>query len=170
MKKQLLLLLTAALAITLSACGGAGSSTASDEDLKTVVGDLILAETATDTLASLLIENWTTYSNLLLYYYDQEAYEASNMYEEGSDYGTAHELRGYADEVMNEAKGLLGTEGSSDFYEAAKTYYLAVNDYLALLSEFPDGYSKLTYSNAISDCRSACQSAYSEVTFYTETE
>ena len=67
---------------------------------------------------------------------------------------------------MDTAKELIANAGEGDLQKAVKDYYLEVNSYYNLVTTFPQGYSKLTYSQALADCKADCQSAYSEVEFY----
>ena len=77
-----------------------------------------------------------------------------------------HELRVSAKKAMDEAKALMGTNGTSDYYVAVKEYYKNISAFWNLISEFPEGYSKFTYSNTASNYKENCQSAYAELAFY----
>ena len=171
MKKVLSLLLSGIIAFSLCACGqGNGGGSPTDEDLKNAAGNLYLAEVAIDSAASLLLENWTTTGSVMNCYFDESAYEGLNSGLLKDRAQSVHDFRSYAKDVMDDAKTLLGTEGTGDFYDAAKNYYLAVNDYYSLISTYPSGYSKMTYSNAISEKKGECQSAFNELTFYTSVD
>lgn len=171
MKKILSLLFSGVITFSLCACGqGNSSGSPTDEDLNNAAGNLYLAEVAIDSAASLLLENWTTTGSVMNCYFDESAYEELNSGSLKDRAQSVHDFRSYAKDVMDDAKTLLGTEGTGDFYDAAKNYYLAVNDYYSLISAYPSGYSKLTYSSAISEKKGECQSAFNELTFYTSAD
>ncbi len=77
-----------------------------------------------------------------------------------------YNARNRARSDMEIAKKYLGNKGTSEYYMAVKKYYMAVNKFLSLVSSFPSGYSQSSFTNAISQYKSDCESAYQEVKFY----
>ena len=139
---------------------------ASDEDIKKAVEKITSAKESIQSCASYQLDGWTTYSNILNYYFDDSAYEEPSETSIKNRAKNAHDARTSATTNMEEAKALLGTNGEGDYYEAAKDYYIAVNKFLSLVSTFPTGYSQLTYSQAVKDAISDCETAYGELSFY----
>lgn len=138
----------------------------SDEDLEDIVSALADAEEDADRMASMLLKYWTT-DSYFVYFYDESRFRGSS-FEEDEDFADVHKYRGNVEDALKEAKSTMGTNGSSDFYKAVKEYYMALDNYLALLSEYPTGYSKLTYATAISDCQDECRSARTNAEFYAD--
>ena len=141
-------------------------SSINDDDLKDIASAIVDAEEDADRIAALLVRNWTT-DSYFVYFYDKSRFSNSS-FEDEEDFADVHKYRGEVEKVLDTAKEQLGMNGTGDFYAAVKDYYLALNNYLALLSEYPTGYSKLTYSAAISECQNECRTTRTEVDFYTE--
>ncbi len=187
MKKIVAIILTMVMLLSLTACKDNQSATPnynnsvqnnnttsivtdstslSSDDLKDIVSILVNAEEYTDRMAALLVRNWTT-DSYFVYFYDKYRFKNSS-FEDDEDFADVHKYREKVESTLSEAKNQLETDGTSEFYNAVKDYYLSLNNYLKLLSEFPTGYSKLTYSTAISDCQNECRTNRTAVEFYIE--
>ncbi|MCD7761033.1 MAG: hypothetical protein LUH16_04565 [Clostridiales bacterium] len=139
----------------------------SDEDLVLAVENIKEAEDLINSMAATQLDHWSKYSNIMKWYFDDEEY--MNAVGDSATIKRAeqlHEDRTDASEKLSEAKELMGTSGTGDYYDSVKSYYLLVKDYLSLVSTFPEGYSKLTFSSTVSDFNTDCQSAYNELEFY----
>ena len=158
-------------ATIMTGCGaGASSNSASSsqskEDIKEAVDKITSAKESIQSCASYQLDGWTTYSDILNYYFDDSAYKDADEIQIKERAKNAHDARVSATSDMEEAKALLGTNGEGDYYEAAKDYYVAVDKFLSLVSTFPEGYSKLTFSQAVKDAISDCETAYGELSLY----
>ena len=141
MKKMLLLLIALMMCISLCCCG------ISDEDLAEAVEQLEIAERNLNNAASELANNWSTYGDTF-----EKNIENSRV-------------RNFTTN-LDKAKELLGSNGSGDYYNAVKKYYAAVKAYHSFLCEDPIGYTGLTYTMAISEHKSKCAEARSDLSFY----
>lgn len=182
MKKTSVLVLSLILLMTFVACGdnnsnnnpvqntnnsdsySAESVISTYDNLKDVFSSLSTAEQYADRVAALILRNWTT-DYYLIYLYDESNFKMSGFVDE-EDFSNVHKYRGLVEDALSEAKAEINSNGNGNLHEAVKEYYLALNNYLTLLSEYPTGYSKLTYSTAISDCQNDCRSARSNAEFY----
>jgi hypothetical protein len=140
--------------------------TVSEEDIKSAVKKIHTACEFISDCASYQIDHWSTNSELMNWYFSDTAYKDANSTDSKMAAKRAYESRVSARENLTEAKVLLGTNGEGEYYNAAKNYYISVDKYLTLVSTFPEGYSLLTYSDAVKDAKDDCSSAYSEVSFY----
>lgn len=134
------------------------------DDLNTIVLELNKAKDYSDKIASILIRNWTTES-YFSYFYDEYRFKNSG-FKDNEDYANVHKYREQAEQILNDTEKQLATDFDTNFYIAVKDYYLSVSSYLALLSEFPAGYSKLTYATAITDCQNECRTNLTNIDFY----
>lgn len=134
------------------------------DELNAIVSELNKAEDYSDKIASILIRNWSTES-YFSYFYDEYRFKNSG-FKDDEDYANVHKYREQAEQILNDTKKQLAADLDTDFYAAVKDYYLSVSNYLALLSEFPAGYSKLTYATAITDCQNECRTNLTNVDFY----
>ena len=71
-----------------------------------------------------------------------------------------------ANKSLNDAKALLGINGTGEHYEAVKHYYTSVQSFLDFVSIFPEGYSKLNFTDKISDYKQNCTQMYNNAVFY----
>ena len=174
MKRIISLLLVIVMCLSLIACGGGtekapeatAAPEATNEELTQAVDLLKKAEDSIITAASHQLDGWTKYASIMEYYFVDSKYQEANESSIAKRAKKIHELRVSAKEAMDEAKALMGTNGTSDYYAAVKEYYKTVSVFWNLISEFPEGYSKLTYSTTASDYKANCQSAYAELEFY----
>lgn len=174
MKKIIALLTLICLCINLCACSTNNNTVNSDEPQATFASSEPSTEQLTDTaelihraeeeintVASIQLNNWSTsYDTLVALFVDFKHIEhwKPAIDAEGKRVGATAKL--------DIAKEDLGTQGSSDYYNAVKDYYIIVRSYLNLVSEFPEGYSGLTYSQTVSDYKEKCAAAYAEIEFY----
>ena len=177
MKKVLALIFALVLVLSLVACGGGNNDSSGEQKADTSAGptndDLAkasgLIKDAQDEIVSMAAEQldgWTTYSNIMASYFVDSKYQdliESTLKKRAE---RIHISRGKADTALSEAKTLLGSNGTGDYYNAVKEYYKAVSVFYNLVSEFPEGYSQLTFSNAVKDNKAKCDDAYSELSFY----
>ena len=184
MKKSLLFIFVLVLCVLLCSCNGSKSdiieSSTEIESTEPSVENLTkateLIKDAEDLIikaASQQLSGWINDAEVMRAYFVDDMYDSLSHYTE--DYGlpeypnraeSIHEFRADAQEKLESAKELIGKNGSEDYYNAVKEYYKTVNNFLTLISEFPDGYSKFTYSNTVTDHKSDCADAYSELEFY----
>ena len=134
----------------------------SDEDLKNAFAKLLIAEEGISVMASTVLNNWSTHEHMLSYWNE----EIADYYGNESKYNDFKRRIDTINGVFDEVKTTMGSTSTGDFYDALKAYYVSVNKYFELVSKAPSGYSKLTYMQAISDCKSECQSKQSELDFY----
>ena len=180
MKKAITILLALVMVLSLVACGkGNNDSSNSSEEQKadTSVGptndDLAkaskLIKEAQDNIVSIAadqLDGWTTYADIMEAYFVDEKYQNNDIGTLKTRSERIHRSRGEANTALSQAKELLGTNGTGDYYDAVKEYYKAVSVFYNLVSEFPEGYSKLTFSNAVKDSKAKCDDTYSELSFY----
>ena len=179
MKKGLSILLSFVYLVVLFGCGSAAesnstvsSSAITNDDLVKAVNLIKSAEDCVANVSSVQINNWSTASYSTSLYFEDSAYleEFGSAGPSISDYfystKTAYTNRATAKSTLDKVKKILGTSGAGDFYEAAKSYYKEVSSFLSLVSAFPEGYSLLTFSNAVKDHKSRCSSAYEDARFY----
>ena len=177
MKKTISLILALSIYLVLCACGSGseGSNTsqmpekteATSEELAQAAELIKSAEDSIVTAAAHQLDGWTKYASIMTYYFVDSEWEGASG--ESSIYNrakTIHNLRTDAQAKLDEAKALIGTNGTTDYYNAVKAYYKTVNVFWNLISEFPEGYSKLTYSSTVSDHKASCADAYAELDFY----
>ncbi len=187
-KKVLCCLLAAVMAGCCVACGNSSTVTETVTEESTEVSEATeemvadntedLTEAATliyesqilvQAMAATQLQHWSTSSSSMVDYFVDEEYDSSKavmgIYEVAKE---IHEYRTKANDRMADAKDLIGTNGSGDLYDAVKEYYLLVNNYLSLVSTYPEGYSKLTFSNTVSDYNTECSEAYNNLSFYME--
>lgn len=69
------------------------------------------------------------------------------------------------EEVLKNIKLIKADDDTEDYYDAVKEYYKAVNTLVSFATTFPEGYSKLTYAQAIKDYYKDIDEAKSEVDF-----
>jgi len=86
--------------------------------------------------------------------------------EEYSDYKEMIASKEKVDTDLKKAKSIIQIGGTSDYYHAVKAYYTTVKALHSLVYNYPEGYSLLTYSNAIQQAQSECNKAYAEVELY----
>lgn len=178
MKKVLSLILALVLCLSLCACGGdsgseatdftqsAGKSEATSEELAQAAQLIKEAEEDVVAAANYQIENWSTSSSIMTYYFVESEYSNAPSGDLHTIAWSIHRRRTSAQEKLDKAKSLIGTNGTSDYYNAVKEYYKTVSVFWNLISEFPEGYSKITFSSTVSDYKTNCANAYSELSFY----
>ena len=89
----------------------------------------------------------------------------------GSFYGDAKstfENRDAIDKLMSIAKDILKKDvkdEDKDYYDAIKGLYLKIDAYTGFASNFPEGYSKITYLQTYSNYKSEIESLISNVEF-----
>ena len=180
MKKIIALIFAIAIILSLCACGATNSPSSTpepaaptektgptDEDLAKAADLIGHAQVDIDNAASNQLDGWTTYSSIMEYYFiDSKWQDASGEFQIYNRAKSIHFYRDSAERELAQAKELLGTNGTGDYYTAVKEYYKAVSVYYNLISEFPEGYSKITFSAAVKDNKAKCDEAFSEVSFY----
>lgn len=139
--------------------------TMTKEELNSITNYLEDAEEYASSIASTLLKKWTT-DSYFAYFFDESKFKNSSAFSQKKDYVNVHKYRAQAEQALQEAKELIGTNGNGDVYLVTKNFYLAVNNYLSLVSEYPEGYSLVTYSAAVSDCQNECRSCRAELDFY----
>ncbi|MBQ9558198.1 MAG: hypothetical protein IJU94_06305 [Clostridia bacterium] len=181
MKKSLIILLSLVCLVILFGCGNnaesnstiSSSSGVSNDDLINAVNLIKSAEDCVVNVSTVQLDNWSTASYSTSLYFEDSAYLEEFGPSGPSDYFfyptiTAYTNRATAKSNLDKAKKILGSSGVGDFYEATKSYYKEVSSFFALVSTFPEGYSLLTFSNAVKDYKSRCSSAYEDARFYIE--
>ncbi len=181
MKKAMLFFALLFVVVLVTACGNGKSSSntqqtpapmtatpkpgPSDADLKKAVDLLKTAQDDIVAAAATQQNNWNVNASWVMkVYFVDEAYEEESFHTDTQT--SVYNKRKSARRNVESAKELLGTNGSGDFYNAVKEYYKCVNKFLTLISEFPEGYSKITFTQAIKDYTSDCKDAYEESQFY----
>jgi len=93
-------------------------------------------------------------------------------YKSGSFYGDANTCYQYRDKIektMEDAhtrlKELTVSDNVQKYYDSVKKLYLNVDTYYSFASSFPEGYSKITYSQTFSNHQSEYDSLISELKF-----
>lgn len=129
-----------------------------------------LAEADIISTSSLQIEEWTKYSSIMMLYFDDlyftEHYDSKDSSGIDKAAKKMHDYRVSAKGYLDSAKTMIKNfEEKDDLYEAVKDYYKVVNKFYSLVSTFPEGYSKLTFMQAVADYKAECQDAYAEVEF-----
>lgn len=118
------------------------------------------------------ISDWSTASYITSLNFLDDVYESEyrenpeRIREHYSNSTSVYNNRKSARQKLKYAKETLGTTGSGDFYEAVKNYYKTVSSFFTLISEYPEGYSLLTFSSAVMDYKSRCSNAYEDARFY----
>ena len=180
MKQTIAFLLLLTMLLSLCACGNKPDvqinsdittsettvPTLTENELKEATQYIKKSEEAILQAASYQVSNWTTIAEVMYYYFDDNEYTTDKWYYHRNTIRTITQLRVQAREDMAKAKEILLKKGSGDYYTSVKEYYTTVNTFLNLISEFPTGYSKVTFSQAISQHQSNCSAAYSNVEFY----
>ncbi len=138
---------------------------ATDEELKYAANRLWIVESDVTYIASQQLDGWTTYSDIMEYYFTSKTYDGDVISIKTRSM-LIHDKRKSARECLKEAKDIITKGGEGDFYNSVKEYYFAVDKYLTLVSKFPEGYSKITYSTTTSNYKAECQSAYSRLSLY----
>ena len=174
MKKTLCLLLVITSILAICSCEAQNTNlsnqtpehnnepSVSNEDLKYAFAELMVAEEGINVMASTILNNWSTHEHMLSYWNE----EIADYYGNKSKYNDFKKRIDTINGIFDEVKTTMGSTSTGDFYDALKAYYVSVNKYFELVSKAPSGYSKLTYMQAISDCKSECQSKQSELDFY----
>ena len=174
MKKLICILLVITSILTICSCGKQSDTpstqapqtnnkpSVSDEDLKIAFAKLLIAEEGINVMASIVLNDWSTHEHMLSYWNE----EIADYYGNESKYNDFKRRIDTINGVFDEVKATMGSTSTGDFYNALKAYYVSVNKYFELVSKAPSGYSKLTYMQAVSNCKSECQSKQSELDFY----
>lgn len=184
MKRTICCLLASVMVFSLIACSGKkpqqnhsnrtnnntstvkeDSASLSKDKLKSIASDLNDAEEYTDSIAAILLQKWST-DSYFAYFFDKVKFNSSTIYSRKEDYVNVHTYREKAEQILEQVKALLEPNGTGDSYNAAKKYYLALTNYLELVSEYPSGYSLVTYSSAVSDRQNECRTCRLDMDFY----
>ena len=161
MKKFLILALTIIMSCSMIACG---SSKEPAIDYKTITDDISTAVLAMDNCARVQ-QQWLGVSNNLPYLYSDTNYTGGNN-DEAKEAGTnCYEFRKVATEKMEAAKASL-KGGSGDYHNAVQEYYLAANTYLNFISNFPEGYTKVTWAQKWTELQQSCDTAVGKIELY----
>ena len=184
MKKILAMILALVMCLSLCACGSEESNnniettqeTISEEQIKerldSIAKDLRDANEYFNRISSILLENWSSY-HYFTYFYDQAKYEKdrdeqTDLVQDACD--EKFKYQKMAQEKLEAALAALReispTENTDDYYKALKAYYTELKTYESLVTNWPQGHSKLTYSQAITDAKSATERACDELEFY----
>lgn len=159
MKKVLVLAI-----IVVMCCNLIGCAQESKIDYKSITDDISVAVIAMDNCARIQKE-WLGVSLNLPYLYSDTNYDGGNN-DESVEAGTScYEFRKAAKEKMEAAKNAL-KGGSGDYCNAVQEYYLAANAYLSFVSNFPEGYSKITWAQKWTELRQACDEAAGKIELY----
>lgn len=191
MKRGLSLVIALVLCFTICACGNRTNSNGIEntqpqqqtqatvneshvkDQLDSIAKNLRNAHGYYDKASSILLENWSAAANYLGYFYDEIEYQKSKEYLSSYLTSKCDEKYKYQKaglEILNETLSILKeispTENTKAYYDALKAYYTALKEYKNLITVWPEGYSKLTYSQAITDAKSIAERAYIELDFY----
>lgn len=122
--------------------------------------------------SSLQSEHWTTNASLAMNLFDEETINGKKDHGSNPTYVLENAgkkiqfARESAREDLDTAKRELKYYGEEDsLYVALKNYYVELDSYYNFISTMPQGYSKLTFSQAIAEKNASCQSLLSEVEF-----
>lgn len=186
--KNFLLLLT--IAIMLAGCAnnesqsngdGTQESQMSAEEarqiLDAVVSEIKVTDDYCNSLAALIYEYWDYNGYECFFDYEEfqrkdSKYNSKGNYNQGSFYGDAKRTFEYRDEISSrlgsiksKLKEVEDVAEVEDYYDAVKALYLNVDAYSSFASDFPEGYSKLTYSKKFAEHQDEFESLLSEVEF-----
>ncbi len=113
-------------------------------------------------MAASVQQKWLDDSGNLPYLYD-------DANPEGGNYGDARmagkkcfDCRKSANEKMAEAKEMI-KGGTGEYHDAVEEYYLAADADLKFVSNFPEGYSKVTWNQKWTELSSACEAVASKI-------
>ena len=140
-------------------------------NIYTAIYQVHSAEEKIVSVSTLQIGEWyADGSSLMLKYFDDlffiEHYDSKSSYSFDKKAKEMYDYRVSAKEKLDKAKEIIRSiDNKDDLYDAVKDYYKVVNKFYALVSTFPEGYSKLTFMQAVADCKAECQDAYAEVDF-----
>ena len=172
MKKITCLLLTFVLLLSVCSCNNstkqnettvpeATVTEATEQELKEAAVFIKAAETLAANIASIQINGWSTNSQIMQYYFSDLDYTNASLSSVHKEHiRKIQTFRSDARKAMQEAKKMMGESGTSEQYQAVKKYYQEVNILLNFVSEFPSGYSKITFSQSVSQYKSNCTTAY----------
>ena len=185
MKKVFIIVLTVVMCMTLASCIGGDIETSTKEtstketstketsteevskkevDYSAVNSDIAEAIKNMDACASIQ-HDWLGVQNNLPYLYDDSNYTGGNN-DQAKQAGTdCYEYRKTAKEKLESAKAEL-KNGSGDARDAVQDYYLAANEYLSFISNFPEGYNKITWGIRWNELKQACDAAASKADLY----
>ena len=192
MKRLSIILITMLIISTISSCGKNSSdnsqpSTSSAEavkdntssakdierELSSISNGLKSAYDDYCDLASTITSNWNTSSDVMNYFFDEKYCKEGNLYKDSqhkSRYDRFWNLKNSTDEdfasLQDRIKNVDSTDTTADYYTAVKDYYKSINVLKQLITDFPSGYSKMTYAAAINDAKEDCAAAQSELSFY----
>lgn len=147
-----------------------------DDEIKNELSSTIeLLNTVADYLdeeSSFILEHWGNVE-----FFGNELYVRSE-WEENKDYNSfvredigalwniRNKVQESMDNVLDTIKNLTPSDATQDFFDAVKSYYLSLQSYQHLVDEFPEGYSKLTYGQAVADARSAYGESQANLQFF----
>lgn len=161
MRRTFLTILAFVMVFGLCACGSNSSATVgpNDQELGRAV-DLI--KEAYDAMVSNSTEllDWWPYIDL---HYSMDA--SAPAYND-TNFVNYRNNTAEANNNLATAKSLLGTKGTGEYYTAVKKFYTQVQSFYDFLFVFPEGYSKLTFSNEVSSHKQNCIQAYNDAAFY----
>lgn len=155
----------------LSGCGGA-----SPEEVNAKIDEayenIVLSKELGDAMIGLIYDHWNEYEFECFFYEDLFEQKKRGSMGAGSFFGDAKQTFEYRDGIetlMNASKELLDIdkvpEECQDYYDAVKELYKKVDSYTTFVSEFPEGYSKITYGQTFSEHQKEYDALVSEVEF-----
>jgi len=194
MKRLVLGLLCITVCLQLSACDKNTSVTTSKEketitessnlsedeqkaELNAIYQEIDEANKYCNDLAKLLYDYWDNreyeaFFDHSVFLERDKKYNTYGNYNSGSFYGDAKTCYEYRDKIeknMEDArqrlKELEVSESVQGYYDSVKKLYLNVDAYHSFASDFPEGYSKITYSQTFSKHQSEYDSLISELKF-----
>ncbi len=166
MKKAIALFLALVMCLSMVACGKKDELTA--DMLKITAAKIKVTQECCASMSALISNGWSD-GYWFEYYFDKESLEAhledysTHQYD---DQIATHTLRETAKASFDLAKTDLEKSGNGKFYDKTKAYYIEVLTFYNLVSDFPTGYNKETYSDAVAESLQACSSAYDALVFY----
>lgn len=110
-------------------------------------------------------QNWLGVSNNLPYLYSDSNYEGGNNDNAKSAGRQCYLFRKGARNELEKAKTII-KGGSGDLHSAVQKYYLAVSECMSFVSNFPEGYTKITWYNKWTELEQKVNSAAAEVELY----
>ena len=128
-------------------------------------------------LMSIIYEHWDYNGWESFFDYDtflknDSNYNTRDNYSIGSFYGDAKLSFEYRDKISEslttiktDLKELSITDETQAYYDAIKELYICVDSYYSFVSEYPNGYSKMTYVQAISEHNDEFEKLVSQVEF-----
>ena len=110
-------------------------------------------------------QDWLGVTNNLPYLYSDTNYEGGNNNNAKEAGKQCYLYRQDARKELEKAKEML-KGGSGQLHDAVQEYYLAASTYLDFISNFPEGYSKVTWNKKWTELEQACSSAANKIELY----